>query len=622
MRRALLLLAFLFAAAVARGQVDEITDVIYEINNPPTVSSSHTILSTSHSDAIVATPVLGDLLYFNGTGWARLGVGTDTQILTLASGAPSWADASSGGAPTGATYITETSNGTLSAEFAMGSLGSGLVLNATTTGIPSIFAGTVCTNQFIRSLSASGAATCASIANGDITAATIDLTTKVTGLLPYANLANGSAISVLGRSANSSGVNAPIQCTAGSDAVVRESGSALGCGTIATAGIASSAVTLAKIANAAASSRLLGSGSSGSGAAYTELTATAPLTIGASALSIAADTTNDGGTIVKQSSAPGTVQSSANWNIDGLGTVTKANILLVKTDGLFLSNTTASDATNTVQLAPSLKMCGSAWNSSGAANNLDCWRFSATPVTVAGTTTSKIDFESSINSGSFSSRATLTSGGSLSATNITASTNLTSTAGTISASAGDIVIGTDTNRLTFGSGGNKGGLAVDTSTDGLFRLENAAGVASAAQLSVGTLRTQSTNLAREISSWLQEPTGTLNGVTNYTSTIQLPAGSIIEAITYRITTAISGGGVSSFTIGDTAGNVGRFCGTQSTLTVNTTGVCLAHRNPTVTDAMGPVQTTADTVKITFNAAPTAGAIRFVIHYRQFTAPTS
>lgn len=42
------------------------------------------------------------------------------------------------GAPADATYITETANGSLSAEFALGSLSSGLLKNATTTGIPTV----------------------------------------------------------------------------------------------------------------------------------------------------------------------------------------------------------------------------------------------------------------------------------------------------------------------------------------------------------------------------------------------------------------------------------------------------------------------------------------------------
>ena len=38
----------------------------------------------------------GDILYYNGTDYIRLAKGTDGQILKLASGVPTWADASSG----------------------------------------------------------------------------------------------------------------------------------------------------------------------------------------------------------------------------------------------------------------------------------------------------------------------------------------------------------------------------------------------------------------------------------------------------------------------------------------------------------------------------------------------
>lgn len=69
------------------------------------------------------------------------------------------------------TYITQTASANLSAEQAMGSLGTGLVKNATTTGVQSIYVGTSCTNQFPRSLDASGAATCASVATTDLASA-------------------------------------------------------------------------------------------------------------------------------------------------------------------------------------------------------------------------------------------------------------------------------------------------------------------------------------------------------------------------------------------------------------------------------------------------------------------
>ena len=77
-------------------------------------------------------------------------------------------DSAGSGAPTDATYLTQTDNGSLSAEQAMGVLGTGLVKNTTTSGVQSIYGGTSCTNQFPRSLDASGAATCASVADADL----------------------------------------------------------------------------------------------------------------------------------------------------------------------------------------------------------------------------------------------------------------------------------------------------------------------------------------------------------------------------------------------------------------------------------------------------------------------
>lgn len=67
----------------------------------------------------------------------------------------------------------------------------------------------------------------------------------------FAKLANLTGLSVLGRAATSTGVMAAITATAGSDAVLRESGSTLGFGTVATAGIANNAVTDAKLRDSA-----------------------------------------------------------------------------------------------------------------------------------------------------------------------------------------------------------------------------------------------------------------------------------------------------------------------------------------------------------------------------------
>jgi hypothetical protein len=50
----------------------------------------------------------------------------------------------------------------------MGSLGTGVVINTVTTGIPTIKGSNSCTNQFPRSDNASGTWTCASIATADL----------------------------------------------------------------------------------------------------------------------------------------------------------------------------------------------------------------------------------------------------------------------------------------------------------------------------------------------------------------------------------------------------------------------------------------------------------------------
>ena len=112
----------------------------------------------------------------------------------------------------GASYLTKVAEASLSNEFALGTLATGLLKNTTTTGVPTIavagtdyapatsgsavllgngaggfsaYAGTSCTNQFPRSLSTAGAATCASVS----------LSADVTGNLPVTNLGSGTSAS-------------------------------------------------------------------------------------------------------------------------------------------------------------------------------------------------------------------------------------------------------------------------------------------------------------------------------------------------------------------------------------------------------------------------------------------
>lgn len=86
----------------------------------------------------------------------------------------------------------------------------------------------------------------------------IDVSTaQITGDLPYANLTQGSALSVLGVTGNATADVASI--AAGSDGhILRRSGTALTFGTIVTAGIGDDQVTYAKIQDVSATDRLLG----------------------------------------------------------------------------------------------------------------------------------------------------------------------------------------------------------------------------------------------------------------------------------------------------------------------------------------------------------------------------
>jgi hypothetical protein len=89
-----------------------------------------------------------------------------------------------GGAPTTATYITQTADAGLSAEQAMGLLGSGLVLNTTGTGVQSIYAGSTCgAGTKATATSAAGALTCSDVALG----------ADVSGVLPLAKITDDAA---------------------------------------------------------------------------------------------------------------------------------------------------------------------------------------------------------------------------------------------------------------------------------------------------------------------------------------------------------------------------------------------------------------------------------------------
>lgn len=134
-----------------------------------------------------------DIVGINASGYINWGTGRSASgyglrdnggVIEAKNSGGTWGSVlTGGGAPTDATYITQTANGSLSAEQALSSLASALLVNTTGTGVLSAYAGTSCTNQFLTALSGLGAGTCASVT----------LTTDVTGTLPVANGGTGAA---------------------------------------------------------------------------------------------------------------------------------------------------------------------------------------------------------------------------------------------------------------------------------------------------------------------------------------------------------------------------------------------------------------------------------------------
>lgn len=97
-----------------------------------------------------------------------------------------------------------------------------------------------------------GANTVVGRAAGDIVAAQVVTGQIAANAADNTIIRDGGALSVIGRAANSSGDPADISAAATSGAVLRESGSTIGFGTIVAAGLAANAVTNAKLAQMAA----------------------------------------------------------------------------------------------------------------------------------------------------------------------------------------------------------------------------------------------------------------------------------------------------------------------------------------------------------------------------------
>lgn len=113
------------------------------------------------------------------------------------------------------------------------------------------------------------------------------------------------------------------------------------------------------------------------------------------------------------------------------------------------------------------------------------------------------------------------------------------------------------------------------------------------------------------------------GTTTDTSANLLPADAIILSVNTRVTTTITGAGVTSISTGD-ATTANRFINADTGLAANSTARGTRQWNTSINAALaGPVQAAAAKVRITANGGtPTGGVVRIVVFYMQASAPTS
>lgn len=118
--------------------------------------------------------------------------------------------------------------------------------------------------------------------------------------------------------------------------------------------------------------------------------------------------------------------------------------------------------------------------------------------------------------------------------------------------------------------------------------------------------------------WIGEEI-TLSGATTTSSTANLiPANSVIDSVSWRVTQTISGGTATAFQLGIT-GDATAWQNTISTLTAGTVGVGL---NQWLTGGHAQASATAKKLLVTLDGTSAAGKIGVVVFYRAFTTPTS
>ncbi len=103
----------------------------------PDVAASVSANGVTGTMIALGSDAAGDIMYYNGTDYVRLARGSDDEILTLASGAPSWAAASGGVSLSGSTnntVATVTGSNALAGEGNLTFDGSTLAVTGAITG--------------------------------------------------------------------------------------------------------------------------------------------------------------------------------------------------------------------------------------------------------------------------------------------------------------------------------------------------------------------------------------------------------------------------------------------------------------------------------------------------------
>lgn len=116
---------------------------------------------------------------------------------------------------------------------------------------------------------------------------------------------------------------------------------------------------------------------------------------------------------------------------------------------------------------------------------------------------------------------------------------------------------------------------------------------------------------------------TIAAANNDSTSSLLPANSIIEAVTARILTTISGTGVTTWHLADPT-TANRFTANNNTLIATTMDVGLLHKNPDgATPAAGPVQASPAKVRVAVGGSGAwAGSVRVTVFFSTFTGPAS